>query len=76
MPGRLYQCHQNAPSECTLELLDVQYEDGGNYTQKTKTFEFTLNLEVTANKDWVNPVTYVVSTLAAVLVVGLFSMIS
>ena len=66
--------HENYnTSECTLELLNVQYEDGGNYTQKTKTFEFTLNLEVTANRDWVNAVKYLVSTLAAVLVVGLFS---
>jgi len=66
--------HENYnTSECTLELLNVQFEDGGNYTQKTKTFEFTLNLEVTANRDWVNPSIYVGCTLAVVLVVGLFS---
>ena len=66
--------HENYnTSECTLELLNVQYEHGGNYTQKTKTFEFTLNLEVTANRDWVNPSIYVGCTLAVVLVVGLFS---
>eukprot|EP00091_Calanus_sinicus_P003949 TRINITY_DN14132_c0_g2_i1.p1 TRINITY_DN14132_c0_g2~~TRINITY_DN14132_c0_g2_i1.p1 ORF type:complete len:209 (+),score=26.35 TRINITY_DN14132_c0_g2_i1:153-779(+) len=38
--------------KCDLQLFNIDYKDEGEYTQTTRTFNFTIKLTVTRNTDW------------------------
>lgn len=63
--------HPTYPTrECVLQLFNIGYKDAGEYTQTTRTFNFSINLTVTRDKDWEKPLLYVFIIIMAIVISG------